>query len=86
MFNNFTSKWLRWRRPTAPLAIPPDGIERFFVDTPGGEIEVLLAGPRPTTTDGGTLPLAALFFIHGGMGGAWVWLEYLASFAARGIP
>lgn len=92
----FTYKWLRWRAPdptTTPLPALPDGIERFFIQTPGGRIEVLYAKPQaansttptPTTQQ---LPDASspLFFVHGGMGGAWVWLEYLRFFSARGIP
>jgi pimeloyl-ACP methyl ester carboxylesterase len=93
LFTNFTFKWLRWRRPTAPLQPLPDGIERFFIDTPGGKIEVLYARPKqppPTTTTTTHRPHSnaprPLFFVHGGMGGAWVWLEYLQFFAARGVP
>lgn len=82
MFQNFTFKWLRWRRPTAPLSPLPSGVERFFLDTPGGKIEVLYAAPQPSPTATST----PLFFVHGGMGGAWVWLEYLRYFSARGVP
>lgn len=91
MFENFTFKWLRWRRPTAPLLPLPSGVERFFLDTPGGKIEVLYAAPqRPSqTAPTSTTPpshASPLFFVHGGMGGAWVWLEYLQYFSARGVP
>ncbi|KAK4152892.1 Alpha/Beta hydrolase protein [Chaetomidium leptoderma] len=91
MFKNFTFQYLRWRRPTGPLQALPDGIERFFVDTPGGKLEVLYAHPPPpsathgSNADGSASP-SPLFFVHGGMGGAFVWIEYLQFFAARGIP
>lgn len=83
LFENFTFKWLRWRRPTTPLPPLPSGIDRLFVDTPGGTLEVLYAHP---TTPPPSADAPPLFFVHGGMGGAWVWLEYLGFFAARGIP
>lgn len=87
MFENFTFKWLRWRRPAAPLQVLPAGIERFFIDTPGGKIEVLYAKPQqPSPTGDPDSQASPLFFVHGGMGGAWVWMEYLEFFAARGVP
>lgn len=82
----FTYRWLRWRRPTGPLPALPNGIERFFVQTPGGKIEVLHGKPQPTATARPDDASSPLFFVHGGMGGAWVWLEYLEYFSARGIP
>jgi len=84
--STFTYKWLSWRRPTRPPHPLPSGIERFFVDTPSGKIEVLHAAARTTSTTPSLSPRPPLFFIHGGMGGAWVWLEYLQYFSARGIP
>ncbi|KAL2167918.1 hypothetical protein VTG60DRAFT_656 [Thermothelomyces hinnuleus] len=104
LFESFTFRWLRWRRPTAPLYPLPSGIERFFVDTPGGEIEMLYARPQssssppppssfpssspPSSGDGASedTPRPFLYFVHGGMGGAWVWLEYMQFLAARGVP
>lgn len=83
LFDHFTFKWLRWRRPTTSPIPLPEGIERFFVDTPRGKIEVLYARPLPGPKADDASPL---FFVHGGMGGAWVWLEFLPFFAARGIP
>ncbi|CAP71032.1 uncharacterized protein PODANS_6_4030 [Podospora anserina S mat+] len=85
MFDTFTYRFLHFRRPTlTPSSLPslPQGIERFFVDTPGGQIEVLHGKPSKQARHGAT----PLFFVHGGMGGAWVWLEYLSFFASRGIP
>jgi pimeloyl-ACP methyl ester carboxylesterase len=92
LFKHFTFKWLRWRRPTNTLIPLPTGIERFFIDTPGGKLELLYAHPkqqqqsqsRPNASSPSSP--SPLFFVHGGMGGAWVWLEYLQYFSARGIP
>jgi pimeloyl-ACP methyl ester carboxylesterase len=86
MFKYFTFRWIRWRRPTAPLPALPDGIERHFVDTPGGKIEVLRGNTQRSSATAQRPDAAPLFFVHGGMGGAWVWLEYLEYFSARGIP
>ncbi|KAK3941695.1 Alpha/Beta hydrolase protein [Diplogelasinospora grovesii] len=84
MFNlHLSYKWLQWRAPpNRPLPSLPSGIERFFIQTPGGRIEMLYAKPKsyPQTRH------APFYFVHGGMGGAWVWLEYLSYFSARGIP
>jgi pimeloyl-ACP methyl ester carboxylesterase len=80
----FTYKWLSWRRPKRPMHPLPDGVSRFFVDTPSGKIEVLHAAAKPNAASHSHQ--SPLFFIHGGMGGAWVWLEYLHYFSARGIP
>lgn len=82
MFATFTYRWLFWRRPKRPLHVLPSAIERLFVETPGGNIEVLYA--KPKTSSAG--PQSPVFFVHGGMGGAWVWIEYLEYFSARGIP
>ncbi|KAL2127436.1 hypothetical protein VTI74DRAFT_10747 [Chaetomium olivicolor] len=89
LFKTFTFKWLHWHRPTPPIYPLPDGIERFFVDTAGGKIEILHAKPQhqgPTTTNTPNSNASPLFFVHGGMGGAWVWLEYIQFFSAHGIP
>ena len=80
----FTYKWLTWRRPNRPLLPLPEGVERFFIDTPAGKIEVLHAKARDINVSG--QKQSPLFFVHGGMGGAWVWLEYLTYFSSRGIP
>ncbi|KAL2157744.1 hypothetical protein VTH06DRAFT_5012 [Thermothelomyces fergusii] len=110
LFESFTFRWLRWRRPTAPPYALPPGIERYFVDTPGGKLEMLYAprnlpppppppplssspppssSPSPPSSGDGTseeTPGPFLYFVHGGMGGAWVWLEYMQYLAGRGIP
>ncbi|KAK0626383.1 Alpha/Beta hydrolase protein [Immersiella caudata] len=80
MFPSFTYKHLTWLRPSRPLHPLPPSVSRTFLPTPSGDIEVLHASPPSPTTQN------PLFFVHGGMGGAWVWLEYLQFFSARGIP
>lgn len=112
-FESFTFRWLRWRRPTETLYPLPSGVERLFVDTPGGKLEMLYAAPQPPfpfspssssssskspsppSPDDGTNTRAGadkeasrpfMYFVHGGMGGAWVWLEYMGFLAARGVP
>ncbi|KAK3343875.1 Alpha/Beta hydrolase protein [Lasiosphaeria hispida] len=85
MFNFYlTYRWLQWGPPKRPMHALPGGIGRFFVDTPSGKIEVLYGNPKGSATTRGNK--SPLFFVHGGMGGAWVWLEYLQYFSARGIP
>jgi len=85
--STFTYKHLTWSRPSRPLHPLPSGISRTFVDTPSGKIEVLHAAPKhPPSPNSNSKPPSPLFFIHGGIGGAWVWLEYLQYFSARGIP
>ncbi|CAM1509072.1 Fc.00g028110.m01.CDS01 [Cosmosporella sp. VM-42] len=81
MFNfNLTYKWLFFTRPSGPLPPVPDGLKRHFIDTPLGSIEILSA--QPSTKAQGP----PIFFCHGGMGGAWVWTEYMQYLSARGVP
>ncbi|KAH7320081.1 Alpha/Beta hydrolase protein [Stachybotrys elegans] len=81
MFNfYYTWRWLAWTRPTDAPRPPPAGLERHWVDTPGGRLEILHARPaRPSKTP-------PLFFMHGGMGSAWVWADYMRFCASEGIP
>lgn len=80
MFNFYLSyKWLYWTRPTGPPAALREGIQRMFVKTPDGDIELLCARPdKPTST-------TAVVFAHGGMGSAWVWTAYMQYLAQNGI-
>lgn len=75
-------QWIRWRPSNAPPPALPDGVERLFIETPSGLLEILYAAPTGSTRQGAT----PLFFVHGGMGGAWVWFEYLQFFSSQGIP
>jgi pimeloyl-ACP methyl ester carboxylesterase len=80
---NLSYQWLRWRKPDGPPPALPKGVERLFVPTAGGPIEILHAAPGPAAADPDAAPL---FFVHGGMGSAWVWLEYMQFLSARGVP
>lgn len=85
MFNlNFylSYDWLYWTRPTGPPSGLPAGIERSFVETPQGKIELLCAIPpnQPAKT---TNPIVV--FAHGGMGCARVWTSYMLYLARRGF-
>ncbi|EEU42433.1 uncharacterized protein NECHADRAFT_68995 [Fusarium vanettenii 77-13-4] len=82
MFNfHLSYQWLHFRRPTGPPTPVPDGLERLWVDTPEGRLELL--SNTPSIVQEGRGP--PIVFCHGGMGGAWVWTEYLQYFAACGI-
>ncbi|KAK7415080.1 hypothetical protein QQZ08_012440 [Neonectria magnoliae] len=81
MFNfHLSYQWLHFTRPSGPPSPIPDGIERHWVDTPQGTLEILSAKPATAATG------PPVFFCHGGMGGAWVWIEYMQYLAARGVP
>ncbi|KAJ0158917.1 hypothetical protein CTA2_10645 [Colletotrichum tanaceti] len=76
-----TYQWLYWTAPTDEPPAAPEGLTRYWVETPSGKIEVLSnQGANPTTTK------TPIFFVHGGMGSAWVWTEYMQYFAKHGIP
>jgi pimeloyl-ACP methyl ester carboxylesterase len=84
MFNfNFhlTYDWLSFSQPSGPPSPVPKGLERHWVDTAQGTLEILSA--KPTTTPTGGPPV---FFCHGGMGCAWMWTEYMQYLAAQGVP
>lgn len=83
MFNfHLSYKYLHYTRPSGPPSPVADGLERHWLDTPGGQIEVLSATPPADTPVKGP----AIVFCHGGMGGAFVWTEYMLYLAARGVP
>lgn len=72
-------QWIRWTPSLSPPPALPDGVERLFLE---GILEILYAPPKdPARKDA-----APLFFVHGGMGGAWVWFEYMQYFSSKGIP
>lgn len=76
---------LRWRLPSTPTpAYPlPASITRRYVQTPGGKIEVLCAAPT-SYSPSSPQRRPPLFFIHGGFGGAHVWIPWMLFFQARG--
>lgn len=73
-------------QPSAPPL--PQLVAQTFIPTPSGPLEVLYHSPASSLDAGpnGENTHNPLFFIHGGMGGAWVWLEYLQYFSSIGIP
>lgn len=80
MFNFYLSyKWLYWTRPSGPPAALPEGIDRTFIKTPEGDIELLCARPDKPTSK------TPVVFAHGGMGSAWVWTPYMLYLAQNGI-
>lgn len=80
MFNlHLSYKWLYFSRPTGPPHPVPDGLERAWIETPSGRLEIIYAEPK------GCESKPPVFFCHGGMGGAWVWKEYMQYLAARGV-
>ncbi|KAK3344792.1 Alpha/Beta hydrolase protein [Neurospora tetraspora] len=91
MFNlnlNLSYQNIHFRHPSSssssPIPLPtlPPGISRSFIPTPHGDLEILHTSPSPSTSS----QQPALFFIHGGMGSASVWLEYLTFFSAQDDP
>lgn len=79
-----TYKWLHFSPPTEKPPPPGEGIERHFIDTPSGALEILYAAPKSPASDGSKS--TPIFFVHGGMGSAWVWEEYMQYLSARGVP
>ncbi|KAL2759601.1 hypothetical protein ACRALDRAFT_1074171 [Sodiomyces alcalophilus JCM 7366] len=77
-------RWLFWRRPCGEIApaAPGPGLRRHWVETPSGNLEVLYNQPTGASSELRT----PIVFLHGGMGGAWVWAEYMQFFAGQGIP
>src|ERR1700759_5624057 len=72
-----------WFRPSTPPLVPlPSGIERQYVATPSGSLELLVTNPNVH----GVERKQPLFFAHGGCGSAAVWLEFMTYFASKGIP
>ncbi|EAA27619.2 alpha/beta-hydrolase [Neurospora crassa] len=84
---NLTYQNIHFRHPSSssspPIPLPPlpPGISRSFIPTPHGDLEILHTATTTTTSSSSQQP--ALFFIHGGMGSASVWLEYLSFFSEQ---
>ncbi|ETS85689.1 hypothetical protein PFICI_03714 [Pestalotiopsis fici W106-1] len=72
-------QWLHWTRPSGPPSSLPNGIERTFIKTAGGDIELLSAKPSEPISK------TPIVFAHGGMGSAWVWIPYMKYLQERGI-
>ncbi|KAK8087384.1 hypothetical protein PG994_002358 [Apiospora phragmitis] len=88
MFNlNFylSYDWIYWTRPTGPPSALPAGIERSFVRTPHGKVELLWAKPSSSLSSETSPPKPVVVFAHGGMGCAWVWTPYMRYLARHGV-
>lgn len=75
-------KYLFFLRSAQPAEPIPHGLQRYWLEnTAPGPIEILAAEPE-TVAD----PDApAIVFCHGGMGGAWVWTEYMQFLKSKGM-
>lgn len=83
MFNIHLSwDYIYWTAPSGPAPPPPEGLDREFIQTPGGPIELLISIPSTTKRNPDVPPVV---FAHGGMGCAWVWTPYMRFLASRGI-
>ncbi|KAK5747174.1 hypothetical protein LTR17_000309 [Elasticomyces elasticus] len=73
----FNLQWSQRRPQLRPL---PAYIERTFVPTSGGDLELLICRPVSPSTDtsaGHKLSIPPVFFAHGGFGSAGVWLDWM---------
>ncbi|KAI0113650.1 Alpha/Beta hydrolase protein [Nemania sp. FL0031] len=73
-------QYLHWRRPSGTPAAAPQGTTRTFIPTPSGDLELLCA--KPLNPVAGIPPVV---FLHGGMGSAWMWHEYMRHLAEHGV-
>ncbi|KAI8269444.1 lariat debranching enzyme [Colletotrichum sp. SAR11_239] len=74
-------QWLYWTAPTGEPPAAPVGLTRYWVETPSGRIEVL--SNQSETPNTSKTPIV---FVHGGMGSAWVWTEYMRYLAKHDVP
>jgi pimeloyl-ACP methyl ester carboxylesterase len=70
---------LTWGAPKAPPTTLPGHIQRKYIPTTRGPLELLIA--QPPKRQGSY----SLFFQHGGFGCASVWIPYLTYFSQRGF-
>ncbi|KAM0720929.1 hypothetical protein Q7P37_003214 [Cladosporium fusiforme] len=66
---------LRWRSQPPQFRPLPGHVERVFVKTPSGDLELLIS--RPEASGHQALPSPPVFFVHGGYGSAGVWLDWM---------
>lgn len=79
-------RYIHWRKPALPPPTLPSVLERLFITTPQGQLEILYAPAQGAYGKPTSSSSAPLLFVHGGMGSAFVWLEYMTYFSAQGIP
>ncbi|KAF2725492.1 alpha/beta-hydrolase [Polychaeton citri CBS 116435] len=86
MFDAITTLFkLRWTLQQPQLRPLPPHVQREFVSTQNGDLELLICQPKhpskATPTTG-----APIFFLHGGYGSAGVWLEWMTYLHNAGYP
>ena len=62
---------LQWSTQPLKYCLLPEHVERVFVKTERGDLELLISRPKQR----GDVPF--VFFAHGGYGSASVWLEFM---------
>ncbi|KAF4564538.1 hypothetical protein EYR40_010704 [Pleurotus pulmonarius] len=72
--------YLRWTKPIAEPSHLPSGLSRTFVDTEDGKLELIVAEPPSSYIGPRKRPI---FFQHGGMGQAGVWIEWMTYLSQR---
>ena len=78
MLNSLQSLWtLRWRQQPPQYRPLPPHIERTFVPTPSGDLELLISRPKQFNTSPSRVRQPPVLFVHGGFGSAGVWLEWM---------
>ncbi|KAK3392442.1 Alpha/Beta hydrolase protein [Sordaria brevicollis] len=84
-FLNLSYQNIHFLHPSSsstPITLPPlpPSITHSYIPTPQGDLEILHSSPLATQKS-----QPALFFIHGGMGSASVWIEYLSFFSSHAL-
>ncbi|KAG0637753.1 Alpha/Beta hydrolase protein [Tuber brumale] len=74
---------LSWSPSTAPPVALPEGVQREYLPSPGGALEMLTSSP-PRSGGGGEEEKEPLLFVHGGFGTALEFTNYLQFFSSRG--
>ncbi|CAK9784491.1 alpha/beta-hydrolase [Cutaneotrichosporon oleaginosum] len=74
----FSYKYLHFLRSAQPAEPVFPGLHRYWLETPRGPLELLAAEPDQAQGP-------AIVFCHGGMGGAWVWQEYMTYLKSKGV-
>ncbi|KAF8859249.1 hypothetical protein BDZ45DRAFT_801766 [Acephala macrosclerotiorum] len=62
----------------------PENITRHFKPTPNGTLELISAGPSPSTSN--SRPRKKTLFQHGGFGSAFVFLPFISYFSSHSYP
>ncbi|TXT04795.1 hypothetical protein VHUM_04063 [Vanrija humicola] len=72
-------RYLFWTPRRGEPQPVPDGLTRHWLATPSGDLELLCAEPAsPSSTP-------PILFVHGGMGSAWVWADFMRFLAGHGV-